>query len=187
MTCQSELLLTCYHSSQRALPDEIQYTTQGRFFFCRRCNNPLNHGKNDCCERLTLQHEVPRCSLSALTLLSDLHAPPCAKPNCLWSDELERERDKTTSVSRFSKKKGQKCKTCNKWLTDASMDVDASPYSLGTRRKETDNPVLIFWIKKINQHPHGIQTASTNKLASTAYLLLFHDWDSNIIHWTETI
>ena len=135
------------------------------------------------CTSLLLTH----WSQSAPTLLSDLHTTPCARPNCLWSDEQQRKRDKTTSVSRISKKKGQKCKTCNKWLTDASTDVDANAYSLGTRRKETDNPVLIFWIRKINQRSHSTQTGSANKtdpvgfhsLSSFNWLLKFKDYSIN--------
>lgn len=42
--------------------------------------------------------------------------------------------------------------------------MDAKPFSLGTERKETDNPVLIFWLKKINRHPrHSTQKDSVNK------------------------
>lgn len=44
------------------------------------------------------------------------------------------------------------------------MNMDANTYSLGTRRKETDNPVLIFWIRKINQHSHSMQTDRANKI-----------------------
>lgn len=52
------------------------------------------------------------------------------------------------------------------------MNVDAKMYSLGTRRKETDNPVLISWIRKINQAvPKAFRKAAETKqilLASTA-------------------
>lgn len=54
------------------------------------------------------------------------------------------------------------------------MDMDANRYSLGTRRKEADNPVLIFWIRKINQHSHSIQTDRANN----TYPVAFHSLSS---------
>lgn len=80
------------------------------------------------------------------------------------------ERKQTTSVSLTRKKKGQKCNTSNKWLTDACMDMDANAYSLGTWREETDNPLLISWIRTINQRSYSNQTGSTNK----TYTVGFH-------------
>lgn len=86
---------------------------------------------------------------------------PCAKPNRLWSDEHARERD---NICVRYQKKGQKRKISKKWLTDASTNMNVKPLSLGTGRKETDTPVLIFWLKKINYQPHSIEKASVNKI-----------------------
>lgn len=86
-----------------------------------------------------------------------------------WTRREEETRQHLCHVSGRSKEKGQECKTANKWLTDASMGMDAKPYSLGTRHKETDNPVLIFWIRKVNQHPHSIQTDSASKIYPVGY------------------
>lgn len=74
-----------------------------------------------------------------------------------------RGRKKTTSVSLISRKKGQKCNTSNKWLTDAAMDMDANAYSLGKPREGTDNPLLISWIRRTNHCSYSIQTVSINK------------------------
>lgn len=148
-------------------------TTEGWFFSFKHHNNPLNLCENDCFERLTVQ--VLHFSVAdmlepvALTLQSDLHTTPCARPDCLWSGEEARERDTAASVPCICKNKGHKCKTCNKWLTDGSTDMDANSNSLGTRRKETDNPVSIFWIRKNNQHPCGIHTGNANKLYPVLY------------------
>lgn len=83
----------------------------------RRRKNPWIHCKKSvwfrsmkCYTPPLLTHWRP----SALASPSDLHAAPCAKPNCLWSDEQAKERDKTTSVSHFCKAK----RSDMQWMTD---------------------------------------------------------------------
>lgn len=162
----------------------MKYSAQHRdgSLSCRQCNKPLNHSKNDCCERLTLQYKEQHFSVADtleparadFTVWSAYDA--MYKTLIVYGQMNKREkRDRTTSVSRITKRKGQKFKTCNKWLTDASTDTGASTYSLGTRHKEgkeTGNPVLIFWLRKINQCFHRIQTDSANK----TYPVGFHSF-----------
>lgn len=123
----------------------MKYSAQHRdgSLSCRQCNKPLNHSKNDCCERLTLQYKEQHFSVADtleparadFTVWSAYDA--MYKTLIVYGQMNKREkRDRTTSVSRITKRKGQKFKTCNKWLTDASTDTGASTYSLGTRHKE---------------------------------------------------
>lgn len=49
---------------QSAPSDDLWCTMWEWYSSLRQCNNPLNHGENDCCERLTLHYEMLHFSVA---------------------------------------------------------------------------------------------------------------------------
>ena len=93
---------------------------------------------------------------SAPPLPSDLHnnAHVSNRIVCCQMNRRERKKRRVKHLCHVSVRR--KVRSVRHAVIDWQMPAWAWMPTLilrGTRRKETDNPVLIFWMRKINQHP----------------------------------